>query len=442
MPDNAIYHFVKLAKEAGVDIFRVFDCLNNIDNLEVGIKAVLAAGGVVEGAIMYTGDMMRPGKYNLDYYMSVAEKLVEMGSHIIAIKSMSGVMKPMAGRTLVRAIRTKYPHIPIHMHTHDNNGAGVATMVACIDEGADIVDGAIDSMSGSTSQPAISSLLAALEGTGHDAELHLDQIEVIDRYWTQLRLMYSGFDADLRSPDPTIYKHEIPGGQYSNLLFQARQNGLGSQWQETLRAYEQANHLLGGIIKATPTSKAVGDLAQFMVDHQLSPEEVLHQASTLDFPSSVLDYFEGMMGQPFDGFPEPFRTHALRSRRPKLSVRPGLTLKPINFDEVRKKIQNLFPDEPITEYDVASYIMYPDVYCDFRKWRQEFGDLTNLRTPNFLGEPKIGDEVTFCVEDGTELIVALVSIGDAAPTTGLREVLFRLNGEIRSISVTDRKGEC
>jgi pyruvate carboxylase len=426
---------VKLVKDAGIDIFRVFDCLNNLDNLEVGIRAVHAADGLVEGAIMCTGDMMKGGKYNLDYYMGVADKFVALGSHIIAIKSMSGVMRPSAGRALVRAIRAKYSDIPIHMHTHDTNGAGVVTMLACVEEGADIVDTAIDGLSGSTSQPAISAMLGALENTGFDAELDLDQIEVIDNYCTQLRLMYSGFDADLRSPDPTIYKHEIPGGQYSNLMFQARKNGLGNQWQETLRAYAEANHLLGDIIKATLTSKAVGDLAQFMVDHNLSPGEITQRASDLDFPASVLDYVEGLMGQPFDGFPEPLRTNALRSRRQKLSCRPGLILKPVDFNAIREKIQNQFPSVPPTEYDFASYVMYPDVYVDFREARNEFGDLRNLPTPIFLTAPKIGQEISLMIEEGKELVAVMVSIGPADAASGMTEVLFR------SIWVLDNKGQ-
>ncbi|KAL2073977.1 hypothetical protein VTL71DRAFT_7755 [Oculimacula yallundae] len=440
LPDNALYHFVKHAKDTGVDIFRVFDSLNNTENLEIGINAVHAVGGLVEGAIMYTGDMLKPGtKYNLEYYLGVAEKLIEFGSHILAIKSMSGVMKPSAGRVLVRALRTKYPDIPIHMHTHDTNGTGVATMLACIDEGADIVDTAIDSLSGSTSQPAMSSLVAALQNTETSTSLELEQIQVIDAYWAQLRLIYAGFDADLHSPDPTVYKHEIPGGQYSNLMFQARQNGLGHQWTETQKAYEDANILLGDIIKATPTSKAVGDLAQFMVDRQLTPEEVLRRATTLDLPSSVLDYFEGLMGQPFDGFPEPFRTDALRNQRKMMSHRPGLTLDPVDFECVRQRILAKYPSGNLTDDDIASYIMYPEVYMDFRTAIAEFGDLTDLPTPIFMSQMKIGQEVVLPLESGKEMIVELIAIGNASKVTGKRQLFFRLNGGFVSVSILDLK---
>lgn len=436
-----MYHFVKLAKDTGIDIFRVFDSLNNVDNLEIGIRAALAAGGLVEGAIMYTGDMLQPGKYTLAYYLDIVDKLVEFGSHVIAIKSMSGVMKPAAGRALVSAIREKYPDIPIHMHTHDTNGAGVATMVACVEAGADIVDTAIDSLSGSTSQPAASATLAALEGSGFDSDITMQQIEAIDAYWAQLRLMYAGFDADLRSPDPTIYSHEIPGGQYSNLLFQARQLGLGSQWAETRKAYADANHLLGDIIKATPTSKAVGDLAQFMVQQGLSSEQVLEDAESIDFPASVLDYFEGLMGQPFDGFPEPFRTNALRNRRQKMTERPGLTLPPVDFEAIRQEIQTLFPFTEPTEYDIASYIMYPEVYLDFRNARETFGDLQELATPTFLTAPKVGQEIEFPVEYGKVLKVEMVAVGPLSDDSGRREVVFRVNGELRTIHIQDKSGK-
>ncbi len=432
---------MKHAKNTGIDIFRVFDSLNNLENLEIGISAALAAGAVVEGAILYTGDMLRPGnKYNLEYYMGLADKLVNFGSHILAIKSMSGVMKPAAGRVLVHAIRTKYPEIPIHLHTHDTNGTGLATMLACVEEGADIVDTAIDSLSGSTSQPAMSSMIAGLENTKSGTDIFLEQTQVIDAYWAQLRLMYAGFDADLRSPDPTIYSHEIPGGQYSNLIFQARQNGLGDQWEETKKAYAEANHLLGDIIKATPTSKVVGDLAQFMVDRKLSSKEILQQASTLDFPSSVLDYFEGLMGQPFDCFPEPFRTEALRNQRKKISQRPGLILPPVDFDRIREMILAEFPHTEPNEDDIASFIQYPEVYREFRQARAEFGDLTNLPTPIFLTSGKIGQELELNDGNGRQLIAEPIAIGPADKLTGKREVFFHLNGEARSVYVVDAKG--
>lgn len=424
----------------------MFDSLNNLENLKVGIDAVHAAGGLVEGAIMYTGDMLDPGsKYNLSYYMSIVDGLYEYGAHVIAVKSMSGVMKPAAGRALVCAIRAKYPDVPIHMHTHDTNGAGTATMLACIEEGADIVDTAVDSLSGSTSQPAVSAMVASLQNSRHDSGLSLVQLQAIDGYWAQLRLMYAGFDADLRSPDPTIYRHEIPGGQYSNLIFQARQLGLGSQWAETLRAYEAANDLLGDIIKATPTSKAVGDLAQFMVDRHLSASDVRQHAGTLDFPNSVVDYFAGRMGQPFDGFPEPLRTHVLRGRADQRTVtqRPGLLLPPTDVDQVRQQIRAHFPGRAVTEWDVASFVMFPEVYLEFRQARHDFGDLTDLRTPDFLIAPQVGHEIRLPVDSGgMDVVVEFVALRPADPATGQREVLFQLHGELCAVTVQDNQGKC
>lgn len=390
---------------------------------------------------MYTGDMLEPGcKYNLEYYMGIVDRLVEYDTHVLSIKSMSGVMKPAAGRMLVRAIRAKYPDLPIHMHTHDTNGTGTVTMLACVEEGADIVDTAIDSLSGTTSQPAASSVIASLQNTQFESALQLDHIGVIDAYWAQLRLMYAGFDADLRSPDPTVYKHEIPGGQYSNLMFQARQNGLGGKWAETLEAYREANLLLGDIIKATPTSKAVGDLAQFMVDRGLSSADIRQQASSLDLPQSVVDYFSGLMGQPFDGFPEPLRTDVLRGRGSNID-QSSRVLGPTDFVSVQRHIASQFPGAAVTEYDIASYVMFPDVYMQFRQTRQMFGDLSALRTPDFLTPPEIGQKVKLQLETGKQIVAELLAVQPAEPATSKRNVLFLLNGEVCFVSVQDNKGK-
>lgn len=328
LPDNAIYHFCKQAKKYGVDIFRVFDALNDIDQLEVGIKAVQAAGGVVEATICYSGDMLNPKKkYNLDYYLELVDKVVKLGTHTLGIKDMAGVLKPKAATLLVGSIRKRYPDLPIHVHTHDSAGTGVASMVACAQAGADAVDAATDSMSGMTSQPSLGAILASLEGSEFDPKLNIHHIRAIDSYWAQLRLLYSPFEAGLTGPDPEVYEHEIPGGQLTNLIFQASQLGLGQQWAETKKAYEAANDLLGDIVKVTPTSKVVGDLAQFMVSNKLTADDVIARAAELDFPASVLEFLEGLMGQPYGGFPEPLRSRALRDRR-KLEKRPGLYLEP------------------------------------------------------------------------------------------------------------------
>ncbi|KAF2003505.1 pyruvate carboxylase [Amniculicola lignicola CBS 123094] len=436
LPDNAIFHFCEQAKKNGVDIFRVFDALNDVEQLEVGIKAVLKAGGVAEGTVCYSGDMLNPKKkYNLEYYLSVVDKIVGMGAHVLGVKDMAGVLKPRAATLLIGAIRKKYPDLPIHVHTHDSAGTGVASMVACAAAGADAVDTAIDSMSGMTSQPSVGAVLASLEGSDNDAGLDAHMIRHLDSYWAQLRLLYSPFEAGLTGPDPEVYEHEIPGGQLTNLIFQASQQGLGEQWAATKKAYEQANDLLGDIVKVTPTSKVVGDLAQFMVSNKLSEEEVLAKAEQLDFPSSVLEFFEGLMGQPYGGFPEPLRTQALRERR-KMDKRPGLYLEPINIVKVKADLKAKWGDA--TECDVASSIMYPKVFEDYKKWTAKYGDLSVLPTKFFLSRPEIGEEFHVELEKGKVLILKLLAIGPLSEQTGLREVFYEMNGEGRTVTVEDQ----
>lgn len=437
LPDNAIYHFCKQAKKYGVDIFRVFDALNDIDQLEVGIKAVQQAGGVVEATICYSGDMLNPSKkYNLDYYLSLVDKIVQLGTHVLGIKDMAGVLKPQAARLLVGSIRERYPDLPIHVHTHDSAGTGVASMIACAQAGADAVDAATDSLSGMTSQPSIGAILASLQGTEHDPGLDLSQVRALDTYWAQLRLLYSPFEAGLTGPDPEVYEHEIPGGQLTNLIFQASQLGLGQQWAQTKKAYEAANDLLGDIVKVTPTSKVVGDLAQFMVSNKLTAEDVVARAGELDFPGSVLEFLEGLMGQPYGGFPEPLRSKALRDRR-KLDKRPGLFLEPLDLVKIKNDIREKWG--AATECDVASYAMYPKVFEDYRNFVQKFGDLSVLPTRYFLARPEIGEEFNVELEKGKVLILKLLAIGPLSEQTGQREVFYEVNGEVRQVSVDDSK---
>lgn len=438
LPDNAIEHFVKQAKDNGVDIFRVFDALNDINQLEVGIKAVKAAGGVAEGTICFSGDMLNPKKkYNLPYYLDLADKLVAMDIDVLGIKDMAGVLKPHAATLLIGSLRKKFPDLPIHVHTHDSAGTGVASMVACALAGADAVDAATDSMSGMTSQPSINAILSSLEGTGLDPGLNIHHVRALDTYWSQLRLLYSPFEAHLTGPDPEVYEHEIPGGQLTNMMFQASQLGLGSQWLETKKAYEQANELLGDIVKVTPTSKVVGDLAQFMVSNKLSLEDVQARAGELDFPGSVLEFLEGMMGQPYGGFPEPLRTNALRGRR-KLNDRPGLHLEPVDFGKVKRELARKFGN-PVTECDVASYVMYPKVFEDYKAFVAKYGDLSVLPTKYFLSKPEIGEEFHVELEKGKVLILKLLAVGPLSENTGQREVFYEMNGEVRQVSVDDKQ---
>lgn len=436
LPDNAIDHFVKQAKDNGVDIFRVFDALNDLEQLKVGVDAVKKAGGVVEATVCYSGDMLQPGKkYNLDYYLEVTEKIVEMGTHFLGIKDMAGTMKPAAAKLLVGSIRAKYPNLPIHIHTHDSGGTGVASMAACAVSGADVVDVAVNSMSGLTSQPCMNALLASLDGE-INTDINASHARELDAYWAEMRLLYSCFDTDLKGPDPEVYEHEIPGGQLTNLLFQAQQLGLGEKWIETKKAYKEANHLLGDLVKVTPTSKVVGDLAQFMVSNKLTSDDVRRLANSLDFPDSVMDFFEGLIGQPYGGFPEPLRSDVLRNKRRKLTKRPGLDLAPFDLESVREDLQDRFGDTD--ECDVASYNMFPKVYENFQKIRETYGDLSVLPTKNFLCPPEIGEEIEVTIEQGKTLIIKHQAVGDLNKETGMREVYFELNGELRKIPVQDR----
>jgi pyruvate carboxylase len=438
LPDNAIEHFVDQAKKAGVDIFRVFDALNDVDQLEVGIKAVQKAGGVCEGTVCISGDLLNPKKkYNLQYYFALVDKLVALDIDVLGIKDMAGVLKPHAATLLIGGIRKKYPDLPIHVHTHDSAGTGVASMVACAHAGADAVDAATDSLSGMTSQPSINAIIASLEGSDLDPGLDVHHVRALDTYWAQLRLLYSPFEAHLTGPDPEVYEHEIPGGQLTNMMFQASQLGLGSQWAETKKAYEAANDILGDIVKVTPTSKVVGDLAQFMVSNKLSEEDVKARAAELDFPGSVLEFLEGLMGQPYGGFPEPFRTNALRGRR-KLDKRPGLFLEPTDFVKVKRELGKKFGG-PVTECDVASYVMYPKVFDDYKKFCQQYGDLSVLPTKYFLSRPEIGEEFHVELEKGKVLILKLLAVGPLSENTGQREVFYEMNGEVRQVTVVDQK---
>lgn len=368
--------------------------------------------------------------------MGCVEKIVNMGAHVLGIKDMAGVLKPRAATLLVGSIRKKYPDLPIHVHTHDSAGTGVASMIACAQAGADAVDAATDSMSGMTSQPSVGAILASLEGTDLDPGLNVHHVRAIDTYWAQLRLVYSPFEAGLTGPDPEVYEHEIPGGQLTNLIFQASQLGLGAQWAQTKKAYEQANDLLGDIVKVTPTSKVVGDLAQFMVSNNLDFNGVQEKAKELDFPGSVLEFFEGLMGQPYGGFPEPLRSDALRDRR-KMDKRPGLYMEPYDFDAARTKLEQKYGK--ITEMDLASYAMYPKVFEEYRQWLSQYGDLSVLPTKYFLGKPEVGEEFQVELERGKVLILKLLAVGPLSTATGQREVFYEMNGEVRQVTVDDRK---
>ncbi|CAO3660754.1 unnamed protein product [Umbelopsis ramanniana] len=436
-PDNVIYDFCDKAVKSGMDIFRIFDSLNYVENMKLGIDAVKKAGGVVEAAICYTGDVSDPSKqkHNLEYYVKLTQELVDEGIHILGIKDMAGLLKPEAATLLIGAIRQKFPDLPIHVHTHDTAGTGVASMMAAAAAGADVVDVAIDSMSGMTSQPSMGALVAALERTELGTGIRMEDIQALNSYWEQCRMLYSCFEANVKSADSGVYEHEMPGGQYTNLMFQAQQLGLGTQWREIKKAYIEANQLCGDIVKVTPSSKVVGDFAQFMVSNNLTKEDVIEKAGSLSFPTSVVEFFQGYLGQPYGGFPEPLRSKIIRDLE-RLDGRPGATLAPLDMAKLKTELVEKY-GKGIRDVDVSSAAIYPKVFHEYREILEKYGDLSVIPTRFFLSKPKIGEEFNVQIEEGKMLIIKLLAVGPIN-STGKRDVFFELNGEARVVGIEDK----
>uniref|UniRef100_A0A3B5BF81 Pyruvate carboxylase n=1 Tax=Stegastes partitus TaxID=144197 RepID=A0A3B5BF81_9TELE len=393
-PDNAVFKFCEVAKENGMDIFRVFDSLNYLPNMLLGMEAAGAAGGVVEAAISYTGDVSDPmrQKYSLDYYVKLADELVKAGTHILCIKDMAGLLKPESSKLLIGALRDRFPDVPIHVHTHDTAGAGVAAMLACAGAGADVVDVAVDSMAGMTSQPSMGAMVACAKGTKLDTGIALEKVFDYSEYWEVARGLYAPFDctATMKSGNADVYENEIPGGQYTNLHFQAHSMGLGNKFKEVKKAYAEANKLLGDLIKVTPSSKIVGDLAQFMVQNNLTRAEVEERADELSFPLSVVEFLQGYIGIPHGGFPEPLRSKVLKAL-PRIEGRPGASLPPMDFKALEEGLRASHGEE-ITPEDVMSAAMYPKVFQEFKEFTSNFGPVDCLSTRLFLDGPKIAEE--------------------------------------------------
>ncbi|KAK9512586.1 hypothetical protein O3M35_000978 [Rhynocoris fuscipes] len=440
-PDNVVFKFCEQAVASGMDIFRVFDSLNYLPNLIIGMEAAGKAGGVVEGAISYTGDVSDPKKkkYDLKYYVNLASELVKAGTHILGIKDMAGLLKPQAAKLLVTALRDKHPDVPIHIHTHDTSGAGVAAMLACAEAGADVVDVAVDSMSGLTSQPSMGAVIASLQGTPYDTGFDLKNISEYSAYWEQTRTLYAPFECTttMKSGNADVYLNEIPGGQYTNLQFQAYSLGLGDFFEDVKKAYREANQLLGDIIKVTPSSKVVGDLAQFMVQNKLSSEDVMKKAGELSFPKSVVEFLQGAIGEPYLGFPEPFRSLVLKDM-PRIEGRPGASLPPLDFAKLKQDLQERH--ENITDKDVISAALYPTVTEDFLNFREEFGPVDKLDTRIFLIGPKVGEEIEVKIEKGKTLAIKTLALAEDLTPTGDKEVFFEMNGQLRSVFIKDKEG--
>ncbi|XP_046982316.1 pyruvate carboxylase, mitochondrial isoform X2 [Schistocerca americana] len=439
-PDNVVYKFCELSVQNGMDIFRVFDSLNYLPNLILGMDAVGKAGGVIEAAISYTGDVSDPNrtKYNLDYYLKLSDELVKAGTHILSIKDMAGLLKPSAAKLLVTALRDRHPDVPIHIHTHDTAGAGVASMLECAKAGADVVDVAVDSMSGMTSQPSMGAIVAALQGSDLDTGLDLSNVSEYSAYWEQTRTLYGPFECatTMKSGNADVYLNEIPGGQYTNLQFQAYSLGLGDFFEDVKKAYREANMLLGDIIKVTPSSKVVGDLAQFMVQNKLTAKQVEEKAEELSFPKSVVEFLQGSIGEPHGGFPEPFRSKVLKGM-PRVEGRPGASLPPMDLDSLKSKLKEKFPD--INDNDVMSAALYPQVTEDYLKFRKQFGPVDKLDTRIFLTGPKVGEEFEVTIERGKTLGIKTLAMAEDLTPAGEREVFFEMNGQLRSVFIKDKE---
>jgi pyruvate carboxylase len=458
-PDNVNYEFCKMAKETGMDVFRVFDSVNYIENMKLGIDCVGTAGGIVESAVCYTGDVLNPnrGQYNLEYYLNFVRELEALGTHVLCIKDMAGLLKPEAATMLVGAIREEFPNLPIHVHTHDTAGTGVASMLASAKAGADAVDAATDAMSGTTAQPSLGAIVASTQGTKLDTGLDLQSVMQLNEYWEECRGLYAPFESGQKTGSSDVYIHEMPGGQYTNLLYQSHQLGLTGQWSKVKTAYATANRLLGDIIKVTPSSKVTGDLAQFLVANNLTEQEVIDKAETLSFPKSVIEYFQGLLGIPPFGFPEPLRSRVLKGRTIEgtnglvsFEGRPGADMAPFDFDAARTKLEAKWGATPsshggstsassrIREVDVMSHALYPQVFDEFMEHVSDFGKLSHVDTRTFLTGIKLGEEVQVALEPGKQLVIQLVGRSEA-DKDGIVNLQFMMNGTPRSVAVKDKK---
>jgi pyruvate carboxylase len=436
-PDNVVRYFVDQAARGGIDLFRIFDSLNWVENMRVAIDAVRESGKLCEAAICYTGNLTDPRqtKYDLKYYVALARDLKCAGAHILGIKDMAGLCQPRAAFTLVKALKEE-TGLPIHFHTHDTSGIAAASVLAAIEAGADAVDGAIDAMSGLTSQPNLGSIVEALRHSPRDSGVSAESLRILSGYWEQVRHCYAAFESDLRSGASEVYVHGMPGGQFTNLREQARSLGIDdTRWPEVARAYAQVNEMFGDIIKVTPTSKVVGDLALLMVTSGLAPEQVLDPHTQIAFPESVVSLFRGDLGQPYGGFPPALQKKVLKGAQP-LKVRPGEVLPPIDLAQARAELHRKTWRE-VTDEEFASYLMYPKVFLDYMQARQNYGQVTVLPTPMFFYGLEPGDEVSVDIERGKTLIVRFVAVSDGLED-GSRTVFFELNGQPRSVKVPDR----
>jgi pyruvate carboxylase len=437
-PDNVIREFVSKAYAEGLDIFRVFDSLNSVENMRVSLDAVLEAGGVCEGAICYTGDILdksRP-KYSLKYYVRLAKQLERLGVHFLAIKDMAGLCKPYASFELVKKLKEEVD-LPIHFHTHDTSGMNTATVLKAAEAGVDIADGAVAAVSGGTSQPNLNAIVAALRNTPRDTGLDSAAVNDCSDYWETVRTYYLPFDSGPKAGNARLYEHEIPGGQYTNLREQAVAMGLGHRWREVERMYAEVNRLFGDIVKVTPSSKVVGDMTLFLMAKEMTPADVLKldEHHDVSFPNSVVEMFSGGLGVPPDGWPRKVQKILLRGAKP-VKGRPSASMPAADLagekEALEKKISH-----PISDEDLLSYLLYPDVFLKFDKFRQAHGDVSVLPTPPFFYGLKSGEEITVSIEAGKTLIIKYMTASEPHPD-GTRTLFFELNGQPREVNVRDK----
>lgn len=434
-PDNVIRRFVKESAASGIDIFRIFDSLNWIQGMEVALDETLNQGRLAEACICYTGDILdgKRDKYSLKYYVDMAKELERRGTHILGIKDMSGLIKPMAAKKLIEALKNEIG-IPIHLHTHDTSGNGVATLMMAANAGVDIVDAAFNSMSGLTSQPALNSIAAALVGDERDPGLDLDGIQKISDYWADVRPVYKQFESDMQTGSAEIYKYEMPGGQYSNLKSQVESFGLGHKFQEVKDMYKTVNEMLGDIVKVTPSSKAVGDMAIFMVQNDLTPENIYDKARDIDFPDSIVSFFEGMMGQPVGGFPERLQKLVLHGKEP-ITCRPGELLPDEDFDGIKSMLRKKYGLEG-TEKEALSYALYPRVFEDYLDYLKNKGNFRFMGSDIFFHGLTEGEFCEVKVREGRELVIRLSNAREM-DEDGYRNVVFEVNGLRSAVKIKD-----
>lgn len=435
-PDNVVESFVAEAAK-GIDVFRVFDSLNWVENMRVAMDAVNASGKICEASICYTGDILNPdrAKYDLNYYVSIAKELKQGGSHVLGLKDMAGLLKPAAAKVLVKVLKEEVG-LPIHFHTHDTSGLASATILAAAEAGVDAVDAAMDSFSGGTSQPCLGSLVEALKNTHKDTELDVKAIQNLSSYWEQVRAQYVAFESGLTSPASEVYLHEMPGGQFTNLKAQARSLGLEEKWSEVAHTYAEVNQMFGDIVKVTPSSKVVGDMALMMVSQGITRAQVEDPKTDIAFPDSVIDMMRGNLGQPPGGFPKQLVNKALKGEKP-LTTRPGAHMLPVDLQASRKELSGLLEGKTINDEELNGYLMYPKVFLDYKSRHSVYGPVRALPTITFFYGMKPGEEITAEIDPGKTLEIRLQAIGET-DEQGEVKVFFELNGQPRVIRVPNR----